>query len=253
VPSWGSDDEFELEGISYVCRPFRDPFPSRDDRFCLRKRREEVERYERIVDEHAPQRIFEAGIYQGGSTALLAQLARPRKLIAIDLREKPVPGLERFVTDHGLEQTVALHWGVDQADGERIASILAAEIGEEPLDLVIDDASHFLAESRATLEALLPRLRPGGTYVLEDWAWAHAAIDMWPERPPLTPLVFEATIISAHHPEVIESVEVDRAWTVLRRGEAELDPTAFVLEPLLGERGRALLAPIAGRTGSEPG
>jgi predicted O-methyltransferase YrrM len=226
-----------------VLRPFKDPFPSKGgDRFCLRKPRHEVERYEGLIDRLAPQTIFEVGVYQGGSTALLAQLARPRKLIAVELESKPVRGLEQFADQRGLGETLSLHWGVDQSDRPALRRICASELGSEALDLVIDDASHFLDESRATFDELFPRLRPGGEYVLEDWSWAHAAIDLWPGRAALTRLVFELVIVCAHHPEVIADVAVDRAWTVVRRGPAELDADAFDVSALLGARGSELIA-----------
>jgi hypothetical protein len=44
-----------------------------------------------------------------------------------------------------------------------------------PLDLVIDDASHIYGPTKASFQALFPLLRPGGLYLIEDWAWAH-----WP-------------------------------------------------------------------------
>jgi hypothetical protein len=43
------------------------------------------------------------------------------------------------------------------------------EFGQDPLDLVIDDASHLYGPSLATFETLFPALREGGLYVLEDW------------------------------------------------------------------------------------
>ena len=36
------------------------------------------------------------------------------------------------------------------------------------LDIVVDDGGHQAHQQRATLEALLPHLRPGGVYLCED-------------------------------------------------------------------------------------
>jgi hypothetical protein len=46
--------------------------------------------------------------------------------------------------------------------------IIATEFGAMPLDLVSDDASHLLRETRASFNALFPRLRSGGEYIIED-------------------------------------------------------------------------------------
>ena len=55
-----------------------------------------------------------------------------------------------------------------------LASIVAKEFEGEPIDLVIDDASHLLEPTRASFEVLFPRLRTDGLFVIEDWAWEHA-------------------------------------------------------------------------------
>ena len=53
----------------------------------------------------------------------------------------------------------------DQADPEFWRGFLM----EVPtLDIVVDDGGHQAHQQRATLEALLPHLRPGGVYVCED-------------------------------------------------------------------------------------
>ena len=58
---------------------------------------------------------------EGGSVALLALLARPEKLVAADISPGPVPALEEFVQRRSLEDVVAVHFGVDQADREALA------------------------------------------------------------------------------------------------------------------------------------
>lgn len=238
---WSADDEFVLDGTEYGCRPIAGYFPSTVQRLCIRKPRAAVERYESLLQELRPRSIFEAGIYEGGSAALIAQLARPEKLVAIDINAEPSAGLEQFVREHEAGGSIAAHWGVDQSDQPRLERILAEELGSEPLDLVIDDASHLLAQSRTTFNTLFPRLRPGGSYLLEDWSWAHAAMNFWPQRTPLTVLVFEIVIASAHNPGLIERVEIDRAWAVIRRGPEPADPGSFDVGELGGPTGQELI------------
>jgi hypothetical protein len=66
---------------------------------------------------------------------------------------------------------VRIYHGVDQADRDTIRRLVADEFAGQPLDLVIDDASHLLTPSTATFNPLFPRQRPGGLYVIEDWSW----------------------------------------------------------------------------------
>lgn len=115
--------------------------------------------------------ILELGIWGGGSTALIALLAAPRKLVAIDLADERVSGLDRLIHEQALDAVVRPYYGVDQSDRHRLAAIVDAEFGDQPLDLVIDDASHLPAETRTSFEVLFPRLRPGGLYLIEDWNW----------------------------------------------------------------------------------
>jgi predicted O-methyltransferase YrrM len=87
--------------------------------------------------------IVEIGIRHGGSTALLTQIAQPRKLVAIELSTAPLDRLEAFLDVGDRRDVVHPHFGVDQSDRERLGRILDEEFGGEPIDLVIDDASHL--------------------------------------------------------------------------------------------------------------
>jgi hypothetical protein len=248
---WTAENEFAIGEVSYVCRPHAEAcFSSTADRFCIRKPPATVTRYQELLARLQPRTVVELGLDECGSTAMIAQLAELELLIGIDIAEQPNPGLSDFVERFGLEGSVSTEWGVDQGDAERVGRIVDERLGGAQLDLVIDDASHMLAESRRSFEALFPRLRPGGEYVLEDWAWAHEAIEVWPRRPALTLLVFELTIACAHHPEVVAAVEIDRAWTMIRRGEGQVPGGKLELASLLGERGRRILGALG--DGSQP-
>ena len=176
---WTSDDEFTVRGTDFVVVEFglrRKPRLGRSasNRLAIYKSREQVEAYVDLVTAHHPSRIVELGIKAGGSAALLAQLVQPSKLVAVDITPEAVTNLECFVDAHRLRDRVRPHYGVDQADRGRLASIVAKEFEGEPIDLVIDDASHLLELTRASFEVLFPRLRTDGLFVIEDWAWEHA-------------------------------------------------------------------------------
>ena len=108
-----------------------------------------------------------------GALRLIAQTAEPKKLVALELSDEPVQQLERFLDDTNRRATIHPYYGVDQADRATVSRILDDEFGTEPLDLVTDDASHLLDLTRTSFEMLFPRLRPGGTYIIEDWNWEH--------------------------------------------------------------------------------
>ena len=50
--------------------------------------------------------IVELGISRGGSTALIAQAAEPKKLVALELSPEPVEPLERFIDETNRRATV---------------------------------------------------------------------------------------------------------------------------------------------------
>lgn len=143
-----------------------------------------------------PERVLELGIWDGGSIAFWFELFHPKKHVAIDLKQRQdSPYFERYVESRGLRENIRTYWNVDQADRPAISGICAREF-DGALDLVIDDASHLYGPTKASFETLFPLLRPGGLYVIEDWAWGHWADYQRPDHPwakeiPLTQLVIE--------------------------------------------------------------
>jgi cephalosporin hydroxylase len=117
------------------------------------------------------KRMFELGMWDGGSVVFWHEYFRPEKHVAVDhLDREDAPELRAYISEHGRGDRLRTFWRTDQADRDRLAEIAAAEFNE-PLDLVIDDASHELTATRASFETLYPLLRGGGLYVIEDWNW----------------------------------------------------------------------------------
>lgn len=203
--------------------------------FFVMKDRAAVERYAALAADLRPRRIVELGVFQGGSTALLAELFAPQRLVAID-REPVGDVLARY-------PAVEVHDDVDQADRARLATIA----GDEPLDLVIDDCSHLYEPTRASFNELFPRLRPGGRFVIEDWRWAHPALDaeddgLFEGEVPLTRLVFEIVLALPSVPGLIADVRIDEDSVWVERGSAAVDPAGFDVTACCRPRGRRLLA-----------
>jgi predicted O-methyltransferase YrrM len=185
---WLDEGRLDVDGIAFVSSYRAD---STSTSFYIRKEPESVRDLVALLDGFAGANIVELGIAGGGSAALMSLIASPKRLVAFELDERPVAGLEAFIAERGLGDVVHTHYGVDQSDRDRLAAIVAAEFGDEPIDLVVDDASHLLAPTRASFEVLFPLVRPGGLYLIEDWNWQEKllssvsgaeAIDRWSAR-----------------------------------------------------------------------
>jgi predicted O-methyltransferase YrrM len=230
---WESDARLVLDGAVVELDWTEDGLerPCGPDCFLLQKTREMVSYYA-ILAGPGCQRVLEAGILRGGSVVLFDQLLRPQRLVAFDLSPRRLPDLDSYISRRGAEERVHLHFGVDQADSGMLQGLISAEFGEEPLDLVVDDASHLLPETRATFNTVFPRLRPGGLYVIEDWGWAHwPGIwqdhgGPWAEHPSLTQLVLELVMTSASRPDIVTDVLVRRDIVAVTRGPASV-PEGF--------------------------
>lgn len=251
---------------------------STSDRLCVKKPPALIEATVALLEQFRQANIVELGISQGGSTALAAQVADPHKLVAIELAPEPVEPLEQFIDATDRRARVRPYYGVDQGDRERLVEILDREFRDEPIDLVVDDASHLLAESRTSFEVLFPRLRPGGLYVIEDWNWEHlraeairrnanepgtaanaaiaarirerrrekagdtaaAAVVRPAAVTPLTILVMELLVTRAASGDIVDELTVKDMWVCVRRGAARVDPSGFRLADHVQDQFRLL-------------
>jgi hypothetical protein len=240
VISWRGSDAFVISDVEYVCRPVQGRFSSTASRFCLLKARWQVDSYVQLLDEVAPRRMVEVGMYDGASMALTAELARPENLIGIDLRSSGSPALDEFISSHGLHDELHPHYGVDQADTAQLQAILAKDLGDHLLDLVVDDASHLFEATLRTFNYLFPRLRPGGTYVIEDWPTHRFEHD----DQPLALLALELTLACSDAPQRIDGVRITKNDVLVTRGPAELSSDSFELRECLGPRARTFFAEL---------
>ena len=94
--------------------------------------------------------MLELGIFHGGSVAFLALLAKPDRYVAIDRQPRSSTQFEEWVGSH--DDVVHVFYGIDQADATALRGIVADEFADEPLDLVIDDASHLLDPNAFVLQ-----------------------------------------------------------------------------------------------------
>jgi cephalosporin hydroxylase len=192
---------------------------------------------------------LELGMFDGGSLAFWMETLNPNKIVGVDIETRTNSAyFTRYLASRNLQQRVKTHWGVDQSDATALHKIAQTEFNEK-LDMVIDDASHFYPFSKASFEILFPLLRPGGLYVIEDWAWGH-----WPEfygmRRPWTPENEPTRLIT----ELIEacgsvmtqsagdatgpivSVTVHQGFVVVERGNTDLPKPRFKLDGRINRR-----------------
>ena len=230
---WAREHEFTVGGIEFALATFgrngrrRRP-GSATDALPICKTRKQTEVYIELVATVAPSRAVELGIKAGGSTALLALLARPSKLVAVDIAEQPVDALEAFLDARGLRDTVRPYYGVDQGDRRRLARIVKEEFGADPIDLVIDDASHLPTPTKASFEVLFPRLRPGGLFVIEDWSWEHTIVTKL-----LRAVYLDEPFVRVPRSDLVDGVEMfgvpRESVAALRAGEFLSDLVAEII------------------------
>lgn len=250
-PVWLDEHTIDVDGVHfYVTIDVAERYgvDSHADRFVLSKSRALID----TLLDVAPKRvdhIVDLGIFKGGSVAFNAQTFRPTKLLAIEADTDRVPALDEYIRLHGLGDRVRCRYGLDQADQATLRAELTTMFESRSLDLVIDDCSHLYHQTKASLNVLLPELRDGGVFVIEDWGWAHWEGDFWqqnrgpyPDQPAMSNLIFELVMLSASRPDVVTKVQVEHSMVVVWRGPADLGPE-FDLSTAYLSRG-AVFSPI---------
>jgi predicted O-methyltransferase YrrM len=203
---------------------------SRGNTFLLAKTPEMISNLLRRTENQKVGRIFDLGIFKGGSVAMYNELFTPEKLVAIEYQSEPVAALTDYIKNRDLESVVRPYYSTDQSDARRLDQICATEFKDEPIDLVIDDASHFYEQTKSSFNTLFPKLRPEGLYVIEDWGWSHWPGDHWQKptgalfgKTPLSVLVFEIIMSCASTLEsAIKNVTVTGSVAYIERGYAQL-------------------------------
>jgi hypothetical protein len=205
-----------------------------DNSFVLGKCRPMVEEMLALARQRPVSRILDMGIYKGGSVALYDLIFSPKCLVAIDLLQEPVAALAGYIKARGRAWAVKPYYGINQADPAAFGRILTANFPARDIDLIVDNASHFYEETRAAFNISFPYLKPGGLYVIEDWAWAHWAGDFWQKDNPyfsnkrsLSNLLIELFMLAASRPDLIREIVVTWGIITVKRGTGVLPPGPF--------------------------
>jgi len=201
-----------------------------DECFVFYKGRELINQYQSFFTNRQAfraQNILELGLWDGGSAVFWFECLQPRKQVGIDLQPREDSEYFRsYVSSRGLSTRLKTYWDTNQSDTQKLRSIVDNEF-DGPLDLVIDDASHFYQPTKSSFECLFPLLRVGGLYIIEDWAWEHwKDLDSpghpWAKERGLTDLIFELVQVTGTSTTLIKSLTTYQGFTVVERGEADM-------------------------------
>jgi hypothetical protein len=215
---WKNDREFTLDGVEFMCSP--DDFSRRTDgnRLVLLKDRATLDNYaEAFAGAPLPRNVLEFGIFQGGSPALFTLWFDVEKFVGLDI-SAPIEDFDAFCRRPAFRDRIRAYYGTSQTDRDAVRRIVQQEFSGSPLDLIIDDASHLYRASRASFEIAFPLLRPGGSYVIEDWGWAHwQGFDLHAGKTALSMLIMELTMACTARRDVINEVRVFPSFVQVKK------------------------------------
>lgn len=100
-----------------------------------------------------PVNLLEIGIYGGSSIKMWTDYFKDGKIYATDIENKKFLEEENITIDQG-----------DQGNFDYISNIFSGV----DFDIIIDDGGHRMDQQQITLSALLPRVKSGGVFILED-------------------------------------------------------------------------------------
>ncbi len=192
-------------------------WPCKADQYFMAKSVPYITGYMELADSRRFRSILEIGIFKGGSVVFLDQLFKPDRLSAVELNSERLPKLDDYVARHGIAN-INLHYGIDQADRKTLRDIVDRDF-DAPLDLVIDDASHCYAQTKASFETLFPRLGFGGVYIIEDWNWGHTRPeDGGDGNEDITRLLFEIITLHAKHGDIVTHMSLQPGFFSVTKG-----------------------------------
>lgn len=209
-PDWVSEDRFKLDGVEFLFT-IQD-FKARSDpeRLVLLKPRSFIDGYLDLIERLRARRVVEFGIWEGGSAMFLTIAGRLERLVGFDLKRAPED--IQVILGKPLGAHVSLHYQTSQDNREAVRQIIHEEFGDEPLDLIVDDASHLYGPSKAAFEASFGFLRPGGVYAIEDWGWSHwrnwVEPESWRPQPALSNLLVEIMLSIASGSQAIAGLTI---------------------------------------------
>ena len=110
-----------------------------------------IEAYKKHFSGLNPKRVLEIGVQHGGSLKIWRDMFPEAEIVGVDIDQecKQYEG-----------ERITVHIG-DQKDVKFLESL-----GD--FDIIIDDGGHTMTQQQVSMKWLLPQLREGGVYVIED-------------------------------------------------------------------------------------
>lgn len=212
---WRDDGAFRLDDVLFVPAHSH---PLADGAVIVAKDQARLDFYAAAIA--GAQDIVALSEDGGAFSTLLALGFRPRRLIGLDSRAEPAAGVISAAVQAGLDPS-ALRWTADPSDHASLRSVTS----DRDLDLIAYDSHKFYEPALSAFEALFPRLRENGVFVLDGWGWAHWPGDFWQSsqnpwwsRIALSNLVLQLTLACASKPEWVAGVSATSVGVVIRRG-----------------------------------
>ena len=223
-------DRMLLDGLMFRLEQNRGlAWQDQMEHFRFFKTKELIDAYAKFFQRASPPsaNVLELGLWDGGSLAFWFEMLRPQKMVGLDIEDRTDSDyFRRYVATRDFGKRISTYWRTNQADVRRLREICDSEF-DGPLDLVFDDASHLYAPTKVSFETLFPRLRAGGFYIIEDWAWAHwrdfARPGEWSTSFPPTKLVMELIAATGTGRDAVAGVEVFPGFVAIERGTQALD------------------------------
>lgn len=220
-------------GLKILCKtPFEDPEKHVKYDLAMLKTDDQLSLWDRRIKkvEIPLNYVLELGIMHGGSIPYLYDICDAKFIVGVEI--EPEHSRLSCLQQSSMAGHYALYHNTDQTDSEALNNIVDKHF-QSGLDLIVDDASHYLYETRRSFEILFPKLRAGGLYVIEDHRWGHEvafqqiAPEYWRQKPTMLQIIFEIAMYFATNPGAIQFIEMDNNTITITRGE---DP---IIEPFL--------------------
>lgn len=245
--NWSSDSNFTIGGVSFISTvnpAIYHTLKSSEDNFLLIKSREMIEtELKRYIDGVPVRNVVDIGIWQGGSVALLDLTLNPQRLLAIEYNPAPIPALDTYVEKRH-RNNISVHYGINQGATDDVVKILDETFGDDPIDLVIDDASHQYIETKKSFEAIFPRMAPHSQFIIEDWQWSLSGntweLDYFRDKPSLANLVVEIAAVVGSRRDLISEVTILPFCTIVKRGTAPYSKVPLKLDEIARSRGKSI-------------
>ena len=209
------------------------------EEIVILKPRSWVESYADLILNHRVRCVLELGVWQGGMAMLLPLLSDEIRYLGVDISQ-PIEAIEAIRKSNSrIAEKTGFLFRTSQDDATLPAQV-SRHFNGQPLDLIMDDASHLYAPTKRAFENLLRLLKPGGRYVIEDWGWAHwpgfVVPEGWRTTPALSTLLFELTMLCASTYGLIDRIEVESTKLTVFRGSKPI-PDAWNIDSTINLNG----------------